>query len=784
MTTALCAPIAWLWILEGLVVASVQAVIAPVNLYVSPTGSDTTNDGSFANPFQTLARAKLEVQTQKQKPANVNAPINVFLRAGRYALAETLEFGVEDSGLSAQAPVTYQAYCDPAVENAAISDLRKEEDCVEVCTLSCKGCEEVTLSGSTLIPSGSITTWTLSRSLTVGTGTAQQTLNIFQADLTPFLPAPVSPDTQFSFSTLSSPSGQFKCSYAAANAIESPDKVFFDPATFSSKAAQWTNPQSMVLEIAGNEGEIRVGAGGAELSFETFEHGLASTTTSQTSASFRIENVFEELDSPGEWFFDAATKRLYVIPLDSASATPATMAVMTLEFPVLRQLVRASGSRDNQFIQAAHASSSLLETDSRTKASHLQFRHLVFSGTQLRHTDVYERIPGSQWPMARIAAVFLETVDNIVVEHCTFEKIGGNAIIVSGESDRVLLASNNISFVDSSGIAILARRAFRRNAWTAPVLSKLLFSRNANVSFNQIHHFGRRVTHSAAIMAVGAHQAAIQGNLIYHFPNRSSGHRSLAGTNYHIENAHGANYDDSTPLIRTVTPFTIPQTLAQNLATQYKIVVPITGFDVPIIAKLIGAPECPSGTGRIGALYGDPTPFTYMQCSGCCSLHDNFAKFRVAGSGVTWSDATSRQIVVQPGESIELAATSSAFFNSIVDVYVAFHVVTPNQILELPPSTFAKWQILTRKCTYTEHTYTATCSGPCAGIGSTGCGNSNIAIQQNGRALTCDPGYEADVDSHVCTGPFAATSDCDGTGVAQTHVYYNCSVACLTTACV
>ncbi|KAF1315962.1 Ubiquitin carboxyl-terminal hydrolase, partial [Globisporangium splendens] len=383
--------------------------------------------------------------------------------------------------------------------------------------------------------------------------------------------------------------------------------------------------------------------------------------------------------------------------------------------------------------------------------------------------------------MARIAAVFFETVDSIVIEHCTFEKIGGNAIVVSGESDRVRLANNNISFVGSNGIAILARRAFRRNAWATPVLSKLLYSRNANVSFNQIHHFGRRVAHSAAIMAVGVHQAVIQGNLVYHFPTSSSGPHPLAGTSYLIENAHGTNYDDASPLIRTVTPFTIPQTLAQNLATQY--VVPITGFDIPIIAKIIGAPQCPSGTGRIGALYGDSAPFTYTQCSGCCSLHANFAKIRVAGSGVAWTDATSRQIVVQPSETIELAATSSAFFNSVIDVYVAFHVVTPNQIIELPSSSFARWQILTRRCKYTKHTYTATCSGPCTGVGSTGCGNSNIAIQQNGHALTCDPGYEADVNSHVCTGPFAATSDCEGTGIAQPRVYYNCSIACFTTAC-
>lgn len=391
--------------------------------------------------------------------------------------------------------------------------------------------------------------------------------------------------------------------------------------------------------------------------------------------------------------------------------------------------------------------------------------------------------------MARLAAVFMETVDDILVEHCTFEKVGGNAIMVSGESDRVRLANNNISFVGSSGIAILARRGFQRNSFATPVLSHLLYSRDTNVSFNQIHHFGRRVAHSAAIMTVGARQAIIQGNLIYHFPTSSTAKRDgapLAATNYFIENANGANYEDGVPLIRPITPFTIPQTLAQNLDTRYEIAIPVTGFDIPIIAKLIGAPECVSGSGRVGAMYGDPKPFTYTKCSGCCSLHDNSAKIRVMGSGTSWTDATSREILVRPGDTIELAATSAAFFNSIVDVYLGFHVITANQIMELPIQ--AKWQILTRRCNYADHTYEATCYGPCAsssslGSGSTGCGNSNIAIQQNGHGLKCNPGYEADVHSHVCTGPFEGWRDCDGTGVVEAHIYYNCSISCFTTSC-
>ncbi|RLN89029.1 hypothetical protein BBJ28_00010182 [Nothophytophthora sp. Chile5] len=391
--------------------------------------------------------------------------------------------------------------------------------------------------------------------------------------------------------------------------------------------------------------------------------------------------------------------------------------------------------------------------------------------------------------MTRVAAVFLESVTNAVIEQCSFEKIGGNAIMVSGENDNVQLVNNNVSFVGGSAIAVLSRRGFQLNSFHTPVLSHLLVSRNVNVSYNQLHHFGLQVAHSTAIMVVGAQQSTINGNLVFGVPgmaNATDEERSPAlfsAAAYHIVNAIGANYKDGSPLIRSIVNLdadSIPTTLAQDLSAQYEVAVPLLGFDIPTVVKLVGAPECFSGSGRVGSLYGELTPFTYTSCSGCCSVHDNFARLRVAGSGVAWDDAESREVVVRRGEMIELAANASAFFNSIVDVYLGFHVVTPNQILALP--TQAKWQIRTRSCQYAERTYQATCSGPCTALG--GCGNSNFALQQAfGSVLACAAGDEADPASQVCTGPFESWQDCDATGVSKSHLFYNCAVDCFTSTC-
>ncbi|KAL4094816.1 hypothetical protein PRIC1_010469 [Phytophthora ramorum] len=710
-------------------------------------------------------------------------------------------------------------------------DLSKEEDCVETCSLSCRGCEKVVISGSKLIEAGTLT-WTLDQSITVtAENGSTQVLEIFRADLSSILPAlaadtvPAKAEDFATFNTLyvdgvqlpragfpnclvdsSLPAQSFNCSFEPVSVVKS--QVIYNRTTFSSRVSTWTNVKDIMLDLRPQRAEpsslhyspasvnsvtgtMQLDAGGSELSYGIFAEGPGASWSSSSASldpGIRVENVLQELDSPGEWFFDVSTRWLYLIPL-SSSTTETSLASSVLEIPLLHQLVRVSGSRENQYVTPTHAQTTLKETTSDIKASNLRFRYLTFSGTQLHHLNVYERIPGSEWPMTRVASIFLESVTNTTIEHCSFEKIGGNAIMVSGENSNIQLVNNNVSFVGSNGIAVLARRGFQLNSFHEPVLAHLLVSRAVNISFNQVHHFGQQVAHSVAIMVAGAKQITIHGNLVFGAPNRTITNKSVTkpplftAAAYHVVNANGANYDDSLPLIRSIVSLgenAIPVTSAQTLSSQYQVTVPLLGFDINTVAKLVGAPECFSGSGRVGSLYGEHTPFTYTSCSGCCSVHNNYARLRVSGSGVAWTDATSREVVVRPGETVDLAATASDYLNSIADVYLGFHVVTPNQIINLP--TRAKWQILTRRCQYADHTYQETCGGPC--IQQDGCGNSNAALQQAlGTSLACASGYESDPQSLVCTGPFEAQQDCDGSGVAKSHLYYNCGIDCFTTSC-
>ena len=71
--------------------------------YISPSGSDS-NPGTEGKPFATVSRARDAVRGFKK-----DSPVTVYLRGGRYELAEPVVFTPEDSGTEA-APITYAAY--------------------------------------------------------------------------------------------------------------------------------------------------------------------------------------------------------------------------------------------------------------------------------------------------------------------------------------------------------------------------------------------------------------------------------------------------------------------------------------------------------------------------------------------------------------------------------------------------------------------------------------------------------------------------------------------------
>ncbi|ANF97792.1 right-handed parallel beta-helix repeat-containing protein [Paenibacillus bovis] len=81
--------------------------VTTVNIYISPGGSDTSNNGTLERPYRTLAKAQSIVRnTSKQRP---QGGVTVWLRKGEYTIPAPLELVEKDSGTPGS-PVIYRSY--------------------------------------------------------------------------------------------------------------------------------------------------------------------------------------------------------------------------------------------------------------------------------------------------------------------------------------------------------------------------------------------------------------------------------------------------------------------------------------------------------------------------------------------------------------------------------------------------------------------------------------------------------------------------------------------------
>lgn len=144
-----------------------------------------------------------------------------------------------------------------------------------------------------------------------------------------------------------------------------------------------------------------------------------------------VENVFEELDSPGEWFLDKEKQLLFYwagkgVDLNSA----------LVEGAVLKHLIEIVGSNSKPI--------------ENVSISGIKFEH-----TQRTLMENYEPLLRSDWTMYRGGAVFIENTTNISIEDCEFTNLGGNVIFVSKYNRNVKITGNHIHHCGASAISFV-----------------------------------------------------------------------------------------------------------------------------------------------------------------------------------------------------------------------------------------------------------------------------------------------------------------------------------------
>jgi hypothetical protein len=368
-----------LWFL-GTILLSVAVAhsSAAADFYVSPQGADS-NPGTLQQPYATLKRAQ-----EAARKAVGRDVVNVYVRGGVYYLGETLVFTPADSG-SATHPVVYQAY---EKETPVLSGGRR-------LTLEWKPYRNGILQAR--VPAGFTTD-----QLFVN-GERQPMARYPNFDL-----------------------GQRIYNGYAADAL-APQRVagWKDPGggfVHAMHAAEWGGFH-YVITGKNPDNTLRL------------EGGWQNNRPSAMHPRFRfVENVFEELDAPGEWYLDSRAETLYYYPPAGVD-----MARATVEAVRLRHLVELRGTRESPV------------------------RFVVFKGLTFHHAartfmDNKEPLLRSDWTTYRGGAVFATGTEDCRLEDSRLDQLGGNAVFVNGYNRRWTLRGCHIARAGGNGVAFVGER--------------------------------------------------------------------------------------------------------------------------------------------------------------------------------------------------------------------------------------------------------------------------------------------------------------------------------------
>jgi hypothetical protein len=276
------------------VILSAPSCFAAKTLYVSPGG-----------PLPSIEKARDAIRAIKAA-GELAEPVTVVVRGGSYALAGTLTFTAEDSG-TPRCPITYRTAPGETVTltgGRPVQGWRKYKGNIYVADLAAQGFEDFRF-----------------REL------------FFRGERQILARYPhFDPQHPVTGGLL----------YVEDTAAQSKNSFYYKEGSIPFD--KWTGISQAEVNIfpynCWDHNIIRITNVDPEMSLVTLRDNVAGNI--QVGNRYFIQNVFDALDAPGEWFSDYATGKLYFQPPTGAAPADGDVVV-----PAIENLVELSGTPDS-----------------------------------------------------------------------------------------------------------------------------------------------------------------------------------------------------------------------------------------------------------------------------------------------------------------------------------------------------------------------------------------------------------------------------------------------------
>lgn len=290
------------------------------------------------------------------------------------------------------------------------------------------------------------------------------------------------------------------------------DKEWSNPETGIVHAFQthnWGNMQYRISSVNRSENKVLLGEGGWQLQRA---HGIGGE--GHKASWFFIDNIFEELDVPGEWFLDKESNLLYYYPEDNVD-----LVSSIFEVPIVKDLIQIKG-------------------DSEKPVRNITFKGFEFTQSKSTFMQAYEPVARGDWSIHRGGAVFMEGAENCMIIDCNFEYLGGNGVFMSAYNRNNTVSSCRFVHVGESAVCFVgvpsAVRFYqtwddsqidgknwnemRKGMDLEPGPKSPDYPKNCVVENSVMHDFGDYGKQVAGVYISMSHKINVSHNTIYNCP--------------------------------------------------------------------------------------------------------------------------------------------------------------------------------------------------------------------------------------------------------------------------
>lgn len=420
-----------------------------LDLYVSKNGKDT-NPGTIEKPLATLEAAQKKIRS-------IHEPVVVYVRAGTYYLKKPILFSSEDSRRPEE-KVVYKSYKD----------------------------EKVIFSGAARLQ----LKWSTDKK------------NIFKTA--------VSANIVFDQLFVNGKK-QRMARYPNYNPASSHFGGYSEDVLSPEKIRSWKNPEGVFIHALHKHewGGYHYLVTGKDVDGKLkMEGGFQNNRQMGMHAKYRfIENVFEELDTTGEWYFDRKEKALYLY-----ASSPQDLNKAEILTPQINSLFEFRGSES------------------------APVRNITLEGFELVHVlrtfmETKEPLLRSDWAIYRGGTVVLEGTENCHIRNFHFKEVGGNAVFFSNYNRKSEVSGCHIENAGASGICFVGDPAAVRSPSfeynlavpypemdQAPGPKSNNYPADCNVYDNLMHGLGQVEKQVAGVEISMAMNIAVSHNTIYNVP--------------------------------------------------------------------------------------------------------------------------------------------------------------------------------------------------------------------------------------------------------------------------